>query len=98
LKPKQNMKSKKALMYKQCVSTARCHMVDWCNRLVEEWPWSPLSSSFTKAITTVTVRELSDTTSYYMILHEPSFLNCSIKCICAYLCWHQCRPTRNGKE
>jgi hypothetical protein len=28
------------------------------------WPWPPLSSSFTEAVTITTVRELSDTTSY----------------------------------
>jgi hypothetical protein len=31
----------------------------WCNRLAEVWPWPPLSSSFTEAVTTITVRELS---------------------------------------
>jgi hypothetical protein len=38
--------------------TAWCHMANWCNRLVEVWPWPPLSSSFTEAVTTITVREL----------------------------------------
>jgi hypothetical protein len=35
--------------------TARCHVADWCSRLVEVWPWPPLSSSFTEAVTTITV-------------------------------------------
>jgi hypothetical protein len=38
----------------------QCHVADWCNRLAKVWPWPPLSSSFTKAVTTITVRELSD--------------------------------------
>jgi hypothetical protein len=41
----------KALMQKQCMFTARCHVGDWCNRLSEVWPWVPLSSSFTKVVT-----------------------------------------------
>jgi hypothetical protein len=39
----------------------------WCNRLSEVWPWPLLSSSFTEAITTITVRKLSDTTSYWIM-------------------------------
>jgi hypothetical protein len=23
----------------QCMSTALCHMADWCNKLEEKWPW-----------------------------------------------------------
>jgi hypothetical protein len=46
----------KALVWKQCVFTARYHVTDWCNRLAEMWPWPPLSSSFTEAFTTITVR------------------------------------------
>jgi hypothetical protein len=42
----------------------RCCVADWCNRLAKVWPWRPLSSSFTKAVTIVTGWELSDTTSY----------------------------------
>jgi hypothetical protein len=53
----------KALVYKQCIFTAWCHMADWCNRLAEVWPWHSLSSSLTKAVTTITVWELSDSTS-----------------------------------
>jgi hypothetical protein len=34
---------------------ARCHVADWCNRLAEVWPWPPLSSSFTEALTTITL-------------------------------------------
>jgi hypothetical protein len=34
--------------------TARCHIVDWCNRLGELWSWPPLSSSFTEEVTTIT--------------------------------------------
>jgi hypothetical protein len=34
-----------------------------CIRLAEVWPWPPLSSSFTEAVTTITVQELSDITS-----------------------------------
>jgi hypothetical protein len=52
-----------ALVQKQRVFTVKCHVADWCNGLLEVWPWPPLSSSFTEAVTTVTVRELSDTTS-----------------------------------
>jgi hypothetical protein len=40
------------------VFTAWCHVADWCNRLAEVWPWPPLSSSFTEAVTTITVWEL----------------------------------------
>jgi hypothetical protein len=36
----------------------------WCNRLAEVWPWPPLSSYFMEAVTTITVRELSDSPSY----------------------------------
>jgi hypothetical protein len=46
------------------VFTAWCHVADWCNRLAEVWTWPPLSSSFTEAVTTITVWELYDTTSY----------------------------------
>jgi hypothetical protein len=49
----------KALMLKQCVFTVWCHVADWCNRLAEVWPWPPLSSSFTEAVTTITTQELS---------------------------------------
>jgi hypothetical protein len=38
--------------------TARCHAADWCNRLAEVWPWPPLWS-FTEAVTTIVVREIS---------------------------------------
>jgi hypothetical protein len=51
---------KKTLAYKQRMFTVWCHVADWCNRLVEVWPWPPLSSSFTELITTITVQELSD--------------------------------------
>jgi hypothetical protein len=51
----------KALMYKQHVFKELCHVADWCNRLSEVWPWPPLSSSFTEAVTTIIVRDLSDT-------------------------------------
>jgi hypothetical protein len=44
--------------------TAQCHVADWCNRLAEVWPCLPLSFSFTKAVTRIRVRELSNTTSY----------------------------------
>jgi hypothetical protein len=57
---------KKALMKKQCVFIAWCHVADWCNRLPEVWPWPCLSSSFTEAV--ITVWELSDTTSYLYII------------------------------
>jgi hypothetical protein len=30
-------------------------------------PWPPLSSSFTEAVTAITFRELTDTTSYYLL-------------------------------
>jgi hypothetical protein len=49
----------KTLVYKQCMFAARCQVADWCNR-----QWSLFSSSSTEADTTVTVRELSYTTSY----------------------------------
>jgi hypothetical protein len=52
----------KALVKKQCLFTARCHVADRCNRLAEVWPWPPLLSSFTEAVATITVREHSDTT------------------------------------
>jgi hypothetical protein len=39
----------------------RCHVADWRNRLSEVWSWPPLSPSFTEAVTTKTVRELSNT-------------------------------------
>jgi hypothetical protein len=55
---------------KQCMLTARCHVPHWCNRLSEVWPWPPLSSSFTEAVTTVTAKEISDTTLYTSIVHE----------------------------
>jgi hypothetical protein len=48
---------------KQCLFTARCQVANWCNRLAEVWPWPPLSS-FTKAVTTIIVWELSNTTLY----------------------------------
>jgi hypothetical protein len=35
-------KVNKTLLYKQCVFTARCHVADWCNRLVEVTLASPL--------------------------------------------------------
>jgi hypothetical protein len=38
------------------------HCVTW---LEEVWPWPPLSS-FPRAVTTITVQELSDRTSYVM--------------------------------
>jgi hypothetical protein len=44
----------KALVQKR-VLTVWWHMADWCNGLAEVWPWPPLSSSFTKALTTITV-------------------------------------------
>jgi hypothetical protein len=47
------------------VFTARCHMADLCNRLVEVWPWPPFSSSFTKSVTTIAIQELSDSTLYF---------------------------------
>jgi hypothetical protein len=46
---------------KNNVFTAQFHVADWYNRLLEMWTWSPLSSSFTDAVTTITVREFSDT-------------------------------------
>jgi hypothetical protein len=52
----------KALVYKQCMFRAWCHVADWCHRLSEVWPWPPLSTFFTKAVTTITIWELSDTT------------------------------------
>jgi hypothetical protein len=39
-------------------------VADWCNRLSEVWPWSPLSYTFTEAVTTIKAQELSDTISY----------------------------------
>jgi hypothetical protein len=53
---------KKALMQKQCVFTARCHVADLCNMLAKVWP--PLSCFFTETVATIRVRELSDATSY----------------------------------
>jgi hypothetical protein len=44
------------------IRTVRCHVADWCNRLAEVWAWPPLSSSFTEAVTAITVWEISDTT------------------------------------
>jgi hypothetical protein len=35
-------KVEKAHVQKQCVFTVWCHVVDWCNRLAEVWPWPPL--------------------------------------------------------
>jgi hypothetical protein len=39
-------------------------MADWCNRLSEVWRWPPLSSTFTETVTTITIWEFADTTSY----------------------------------
>jgi hypothetical protein len=50
-------------MWRQCVFIARCHIAAWCNRLLEEWPWPPCSSSFNEVVTTITAWELSETTS-----------------------------------
>jgi hypothetical protein len=51
-----------------CVKTMRVHSSVSRDRLMqyafEVWPWPPLSSSFTGAVTTIKVQELSDTTSY----------------------------------
>jgi hypothetical protein len=52
---KMKHKVRKAFVWKQRAFRARCHMTDWRNRLSEVWPWPSLSSSFTKAITTITV-------------------------------------------
>jgi hypothetical protein len=60
-------RSRRSTSVKKCVFTVRCHVADWCNRLVEVWPWHPLSSSFTETVTTITVWGLSDTTSYVHI-------------------------------
>jgi hypothetical protein len=55
--------SRKSTHVKTMYVTAWCHVADWCSRLSEVWPWPPLWS-FTEVVTTNTVRELSDTTSY----------------------------------
>jgi hypothetical protein len=57
----------KAIVQKQCGFTAQCLMADWSNTLVEVCLSLPLWSSFTEAVTTITVRELTDTTSYYLL-------------------------------
>jgi hypothetical protein len=36
-------------------------VAEWCSRIAEVWPWPSLSSYFTEVVTTITVRELSDT-------------------------------------
>jgi hypothetical protein len=64
----------KALVLKQCVLTAWCHMADWCNRLAEVWPWPPISSSFTEAVTVTTVRKLPDSTLYMESHHTKHVL------------------------
>jgi hypothetical protein len=40
----------KALVWKQCMFTMRCHVADWYNRLAEAWPWPPFSSSVTEQL------------------------------------------------
>jgi hypothetical protein len=67
------------------------HMADWCNRLVEVWPWPPLSS-FTEAVTTVMVWELSDSTFYKSNHSPPSSAKIKIAWIYYFtppcLLWH----------
>jgi hypothetical protein len=60
LQTKWNTNLKKHSHKKQCMFTVRCHMADWCNKLAEVWPCPLPSSSFTEAVTTITVWELSD--------------------------------------
>jgi hypothetical protein len=72
LQKKWNTKSKNNCV-KRCLVTTLCHLADRCNRLVEVWPWPPLSSSFKEEVTTITVRELSDNTSLIRILNGISF-------------------------
>jgi hypothetical protein len=60
--------------------TAWCHVVDCCNRLAEVRPWPPLSSSFTKAFTPITVEELPDTTSYLQFTGNECLLSFAIVC------------------
>jgi hypothetical protein len=55
----------------KCMFTTWCHVTDWCNRLSEVWPWSPLSSSLTEAVTTIIAWELSDTTSHVIFHSQP---------------------------
>jgi hypothetical protein len=59
---KMKHKVEKVLMWNQCVFTVQCHVADCCTRLAKVWPWPPLSSSFTTAVTTLTLWELSDRT------------------------------------
>jgi hypothetical protein len=47
------------------------HKVQKTPRLMEVWSWPPLSSTFTEAVKTVTVRELSYTTAYILMYHHP---------------------------
>jgi hypothetical protein len=61
---KMKHETEKALVWKQCLFTARCHVAEGCNRLAEVWLWPPLSSYFTEAVTTITVQEFSVSNLY----------------------------------
>jgi hypothetical protein len=84
----------KALMYKEFMFTARCHMADWSNRLAEVCPWPPLSSFYMEAVTTIRVPELFDRTLYVVQFQWNIFVwpFSYFLCVCFWLnglktCW-----------